>query len=57
MRPIKDPVHGTAKGCGCKKHEIEPGRSVPSRWDNHLFETWAERKARRAAGRTEGVRS
>lgn len=29
-------------------HEIEPGRPVVNDWDKHLFETWADRKARRA---------
>lgn len=30
-------------------HEIEPGRSVPADWNKHLFEPWADRKARLAA--------
>lgn len=32
-------------------HEIEPGRPVPNDWDKHLFERWADRKARLAAER------
>ena len=31
--------------------EVEPGRGIPNDWDAALFETWAERKARRAAER------
>lgn len=27
-------------------HEIELGRSVPADWDDYLFESWAQRKAR-----------
>lgn len=30
-------------------HEIEPGRAVVNNWDGGaLFESWADRKARRA---------
>ncbi len=36
-------------GHDCLQHEIEPGRAVPNNWDRWLTETWAERKARRAA--------
>lgn len=30
------------------QNEIEPGRTVPSDWNKELFESWADRKARRA---------
>lgn len=36
-------------GRTCKQTEIEPGRSVPADWESVLTETWADRKARRAA--------
>jgi len=34
---------------GMKQNEIEPGRAVPNLCDKHVFETWADRKKRRAA--------
>ena len=37
---------------GCLPHEVEAGRPVPNNWDRALVETWADRKARRAAERT-----
>ncbi len=39
------------KGQTLHPHEMEPGRPVPNNWDAHLFESWAERKARLAASR------
>ena len=44
-------VQPPAKYHGLWPHEIEPGRSVPADWNKALTETWAERKARRAAER------
>ena len=34
---------------GVSPIEIEPGRAVPNNWDDHLFEPYAKRKARRLA--------
>ncbi|HUO23665.1 MAG TPA: hypothetical protein VMU59_14205 [Caulobacteraceae bacterium] len=45
--PRKEPP----KGQSVHAYEIEPGRSVPNNWDEHLFETWTDRKARLAAER------
>jgi hypothetical protein len=36
---------------GFRAQDVEPGRAVPNDWDKHLVETWADRKARRAAER------
>lgn len=34
---------------GVRAVEIEPGRRVPNNWDDHMVESWAERKAKRQA--------
>lgn len=44
----KGKVRKPPPGGGLWPHEIEPGRAVVNNWDTALFETWEERKARRA---------